>query len=200
MARKKVKKRKIKYVDGDGVEHILDNAIEITLGGGTSIEDLVEEALNIDEDDEVIKQKAKEIETFLKKNADKNALKKWYDLGQILQFVNELNLNDEASKKEAFRRLFLDLNVDTIRNPALEKIVRYPYHMYILSRIPQEMVFRKGMTWSKWFDILEYKAIVNNSNILNTLVKECCEKNWSSSVLRKKLQALNKKLKSKNFE
>lgn len=189
-------KRKIKrvYIDGDGKKHNLE-LIEVDLRKG-SLEDLVETALTAEEDDRIIKKKSVEVKNFIRKTSgSKNALKRWYELGKILQFVDNLKLKGEKSKREAFQRLFKDLRVDPKRNPSVEKITRYPRHMYNLSKIPKKLVFHKGMTWSRWFDILEYKTIWGNHEILMKLVKRCCDNNWDEKRLRKELQTLNRTLK-----
>ncbi len=195
MGRKKVKKRKRKYIDGDGKEYTFDDALEITLGSG-SLENLLEEALDLDEDDEVIKRRAVEIKDYIKKTSRaKNVLRRWYNLGKILQFVDDLNLRDESSRNEAFRRLFHDLMVDKGRTPSLEKVSRYPEHMYMLAKIPEKIVFYSGMTWSRWFDILEYKAIVKDKQAIYRIVRDCCINNWTAKELRSQLQKLNRKIK-----
>ena len=192
------RKRKRKYIDREGKEYIFEDSIEVNLKSG-SLEDVLEVALKADEDDKIIQRKAIEIKNFIRKTSEnKNTLKKWYELGKILRFVDRLNLKDEISKREAFQRLFQDLKVDTERNPSMEKIIRYPQHMYALSRVPRELVFYRGMNWSRWFDILEYKFILNNRKLLGEIVRECCENNWSTKKLRKELQIINRKLKSGN--
>ena len=109
-------------------------------------------------------------------------------------------MRDDASKKEAFQRLFEDLEVDPERNPSVAKAARYPEHMYRLAKIPEKLVFYKGMTWSRWFDILEYRSICDNHRILEDIVKACCDNNQDAKTLRKELQELNKKIKGANEE
>jgi len=189
-------KRKMKrvYIDGQGKKHNLE-LIEIDFRKG-SLEDLVETALTAEEDDSIIKKMSIEVKNFIHKTAgSKDTLKRWYELGKILQFVDKLQLRDEKSRREAFKRLFKDLQVDPKRNPSVERITRYPEHMYTLSKIPSKLVFHKGMTWSRWFDILEYKTVWRNREILKKLVKRCCNNNWDEKRLRKELQTLNRTLK-----
>lgn len=191
------RRRKVKYIDGEGKEYDLD-AITIDLGKG-SLEDLLGTALDADEDDRVIKRKAVEIGNFIHRTSGSRAtLKKRYEMGKILQFVDDLNLKDEDSKREAFLRLFVDLRVDIKRNPSVEKVARYPHHMYTLSKIPEELVFYKGMTWARWFDILEYKSVWTNYEILKEVVKKCCDNNWNEGRLREELQTINRALKGKS--
>ena len=193
---KRGRKRKYRgrYINGNGTVYRGD-FLEVKLNAG-SLEELLEETLQADEDDEIIKKEAKKIKEFIESTSgEKNRLKNWYNLGKILQFVDKLKLNSESARKEAFARLKKDLRVDTKRNPSLEKLTRYFEHMYILAKIPVKLVFHEGMTWSRWFDILEYKAIVRNKKILYSVVKRCCGNNWSAKELRRQLQVLNKKIK-----
>jgi|GEM_PF-2219260 len=196
----KVRKLSRKYVDGDKHEHDLSGAIEIDLTKG-SLEELVGQMLDAHYDDSIIKEKSKVIRRFLKTEASgMSALEVRWHVGRILQFVDKLNLKGNDARREAFQRLFDDLKVDPKRNPSAAKLTRYPTHMYTLAKIPKELVFTKGMTWSRWFDILEYKHIVRNLRILRKLVRECCTHDWPEAELRKRVQLLNKKLKSSKHD
>lgn len=182
-------------MDGEGNVYELEDAIEIDLRKGP-LEELLEIALSADCDDRIIKNKAGKIKQYLKKTSGStNLLERWYELGKLLHFIDDLKLKDERSKREALQRLFADLKVDTERNPSLKKIVRYPKHMYTLAKIPRKLVFTTGMTWSRWFDILEYKSVSSNPEILKEVVKKCCKGNWDTKTLRRELQLLNKRLK-----
>lgn len=194
--RERKRKYQGEYIDGDGKVYTGD-FLEVNLKGG-SLEDLLEEVLLADEDDKIIKKEARKIKDFMETTSkEKNTLKRWYHLGKILQFVDRLKLKGETARKEAFKRLKKDLQVDTTRNPSLEKLTRYFEHMYILAKIPAKLVFHEGMTWSRWFDILEYKAIVKDEKNLFHIVENCCKNNWTADELRKQLQLLNKMIKGK---
>lgn len=188
---------KRKYVDGDGNEHYLD-VIEVDLRNG-SLEDLVESALTAEEDDKIIGDKAVEIEEYLKSAIYMNTLERWYYLGKKLQFIDTLELRDETSKNQAFKRIFSDLQVDLKKNPSFKTITRYPLHMYNLSKIPKNLVFYKGMTWSRWFDILEYKRIREDLALVKKTVIKCCGLNLNSKELRQELKRLNQDLKRKKI-
>lgn len=189
------RKRKVEYIDGDGKKHILEDAIILDLSKG-SLEDLIETAIDAEIDDVRIKEKVFEIKEFLKSfPASKGALKKWYNLGKILSFVDKLKIKDDDSKKEAFKRIFDDLRADPDRDPSVEKMVRYPLHMYNLAKLPRGIVFSKNMTWSKWFDILEYTAVFKNRQVLKKFIQKCSSQNWNSGKIRKEIQILNKQLK-----
>ena len=186
------RKRKMTYTDGEGKVYKIEG-LSLDLSKG-NLEELIGAALDAEDDDKVIKEKAKEIKAFIKNNinsADK--LKSWFEVGKKLQFVDKLHLNTEEDKREAFNRLFKDLK-SSPWDTADSKAIRYPQHMYTLSKLPQEIVFHEGMTWSRWFDILEYKSIVNDTKILKNIIKRCTSENWSEDQLRDNLQRINKKL------
>jgi len=191
------RKRKFTYKDGDGNKYKIEASM-IDLSKG-SLEELIGDALDAEEDDRVIKEKSKEIKKFINKNIDKkDKLDLWYSVGKKLQFVDNLSLNQEEDIKEAFKRLFEDLETTSAWNTKDSKAIRYPQHMYTLYKIiPKKIVFHKGMTWSKWFDILEYKNVVRNKKVLKELIHKCTKENWTAEKLRNKLQNLNKKLAKK---
>ncbi len=194
------RKRKRTYIDGDGKEHLLRGAIEIDLSHG-SLEEMLEDAVKAEDDDQVIAAKAEAISSFLKRTTkSKSTLDKWYQLGRLLQFIDNLKLVGEKAKREALERLFKDLGVDPSRDPSERNVLRYPYHMYTLAKLPKDMVFKAGMNWSKWFDILEYQRIVQNSVALKKLIDDCCTGNWDSTRLRQEVQKLNRLLKSQESE
>lgn len=196
----KIRKLSRKYVDGDKHEHDLSGAIEIDLTKG-SLEELVGQMLDAHYDDSIIKEKSKMIRRFLKTETSRmSALEVRWHVGRILQFVDKLNLKGNDARREAFQRLFDDLKVDPERNPSAAKLTRYPTHMYTLAQLPKELVFTKGMTWSRWFDILEYKHILRDRRVLKNLVRECCKHDWPEDELRRQVQSLNKKLKSRKYD
>ncbi len=186
------RKRKLKYKDGDGKEYIIEGSV-VDLSQGP-LEELIGEALDAEDDDKVIKERGKEIKEYIKNHEkSQNKLRSWYELGKKLQFVDKLHLNTEEDRNEAFRRLFQDLK-SSIWDTSDSKIIRYPQHMYTLSKLPEKIVFYEGMTWSRWFDILEYKTITNNMELLEDIIKKCTIENWSEDDLRNNLQRINKEL------
>lgn len=191
------RKKKMIYKDRDGKEiEIVGTILDLSKG---SLEDLISDALDAEADDKTIKKKSEEIKSFINAHVnDKNRLKCWYELGKKLQFVDSLHLNKEEDRNDAFKRLFKDLKSSPTWNTSDTKAIRYPQHMYTLSKLPKELVFHKGMTWARWFDILEYKSITNNMGILKKIVYKCTTENWNKDKLRSNLQRINRELSSKN--
>ena len=193
------RKKKMVYKGRDGKDYKIEGTV-VDLSKG-SLEDLIGEALDAETDDRIIKKKSKEIKSFINAHInDKNRLKCWYELGKELQFVDSLHLNKEEDRNDAFKRLFKDLKSSSAWNTSDAKAIRYPQHMYTLFKLPKKLVFHKGMTWARWFDILEYKSIANNMEILKTIVYKCTSKNWSEEELRGNLQTINRELSKKNEE
>lgn len=193
------RKKKMIYKGRDGKEYPIEGSI-VDLSKG-SFEELIGEALDAETDDKAIKEKSKEIKDFINNVyvRKKDRLESWYNLGKKLQFVDTLHLKTEEDKNEAFVRLFKDLKSSPVwKNVSTSKVIRYPQHMYMLSKLPREVVFHKGMTWARWFDILEYRSIVNNIEMLKTIVYKCTTENWNEDKLRSSLQHVNKKLSNKD--
>jgi len=190
------RKRKFIYTDRNGEDHEFEGfTLDLSKG---SLDDLIGDAIDAEEDDKIIKEKSREIKEYINKNKNsKTKLKYWYKLGKILQFVDDLKLNSKEDQDEALLRIFKDLEpVWGGKNSS--KIKRYPYHMYTLSKLPEDLVLYEGMTWSRWFDILEYRKIVKNKDLLIKIIEECCKGNWTESKLRKELQKYNKQISDTN--
>jgi hypothetical protein len=208
-----VRRRKDKYTDGAGRTFKVD-AVRIDLRPGMKIEDVVDQYLAANTDDQVIKTRAKEIKVYLEQTEEVDPLERFYGLGQKLQFIDTLSSNSEEKrrgsifmtddKREALRRLYLDLGVDPVRKKRISqtsKVPRYGERSYMLAKLPKELVFIKGMTWSHWFDILEYHRIFENRPMLEDLVKRCSEEDWASGKtgkLRSELQRINAEIAEKS--
>lgn len=208
-----VRRRKDTYTDGAGRTFKVD-AVRIDLRPGMKIEEVVDQYLAANTDDQVIKARAKEIKVYLEQTKDVDPLERFYGLGQKLQFIDTLSSNSDEKrrgsifmtddKREALRRLYLDLGVDPVRKKRISqtsKVPRYGERSYMLAKLPKELVFIKGMTWSHWFDILEYHRIFENRPMLEDLVKRCSVEDWASGKtgkLRSELQRINAEIAEKS--
>jgi hypothetical protein len=189
-----VRRRKIVYVDGAGKKHTLD-AIKIDVSAGVN-DKVVDEYLDASHDDTIIRSKAPEIRNYLQETEKMNKLDRYYELGHILQFIDEISTDDE-DRKQTLKRLFQDFK--TRRTFAKDRLDRYPERAYMLAKLPQELVFLPGLTWSHWFDILEYPLIFKNRLALEKLARRCSEEKWASGKtgrLRTELQKTNAELRS----
>jgi hypothetical protein len=206
-----VRRRKDTYVDGAGRKFKVD-AVRIDLKPGMKLEDVVDQYLAANTDDQIIKARAKEIKEYLEQTEQVDPLERFYELGQKLQFIDTLSSNSQQKRKgsifmtndrrEALRRLYVDLGVDPVRKKRISqtsKVPRYGERSYMLAKLTRELAFTKGMTWSHWFDILEYHRIFQNRLVLEDLVKRCSAEGWASGKtgkLREELQRINAELQS----
>ena len=189
-----VRRRKIQYVDGAGRKHILD-AIKIDVSSGVD-DQVVEEYLDASQDDEVIRSKAPNIRRYLQQTQEMNRLERYYELGRLLQFIDDISSTVE-DRKQTLKRLFEDLKIR--KTVAKDRLDRYPERAYMLAKLPTELVFLPRLTWSHWFDMLEYPRIFENRSILESIARRCSEERWASGKsgkLRDELQRINAELQS----
>jgi hypothetical protein len=190
-----VRRREIVYVDGAGKKHKLQ-AIRLDVSLGLD-DQTVEEYLDASQDDKIIRSRGEEIGRYLEKTEKTDKLERYYELGRMLQFIDEISSNDE-DRKDALERLFKDLKIR--KTVAKDRLSRYPERAYMLAKLSRELVFLPGLTWSHWFDILEYPRIFENRTVLEYLVKKCSKEGWASGKtgkLRDELQRTNRELHSK---
>jgi len=204
-----VRRRKFTYVDGSGKKWKIDG-VKLELSSGKDLTNLLEQYIDATLDDKVIKQKAIEISNYIQTSDAVDRLERMYHLGAMLQFIDTLSSNSPErlrgsiymteDRREALRRLFVDLRVDPDRKVSQKsKKHRYGERAYMLAKLPRKLVFRKGLTWSHWFDILEYPRIFQNCQVLEDLVRRCSEEGWASGKtgkLRDELQRINAELQS----
>jgi predicted metalloendopeptidase len=189
-----VRRRKIKYVNGAGRTHTLD-AIKIDVSSGVD-DQVIDEYLDASEDDKIIRSKAPDIRRYLEQTEKMNSLERYYELGRMLQFIDEISTNDE-DRKQTLKRLFHDLKIR--KTLAKDRLDRYPERAYMLAKLPKELVFLPGLTWSHWFDILEYPHIFQNRVVLENIARRCSDERWASGKtgrLRGEIQKVNSSLNS----
>ncbi|MBL7083872.1 MAG: hypothetical protein ISS41_09635 [Candidatus Aminicenantes bacterium] len=116
----------------------------------------------------------------------------YYKIGQVLQFVD-----DKGFTKQ--RNLIWERIADNLRPEVFfgkktppKKSKRYPEIMYLLAKQNYQDIPR--VSWSHWFEILQYPKIYKNKNILEDLLQECKNKKLSSEQLRKRVQEINRTL------
>jgi len=206
-----VRRRKGNYIDGLGRKFRVD-AVKIRLKPGMKLEDVVDQYITATLDDDIIRKQAREIREYMEQTEDLDSLERFYGLGQKLQFIDTLCSNSQQKRKgsiymtddrrQALKRLYADLGADPERKKSISqvsKIHRYGERAYMLAKLPGDLVFTKGLTWSHWFDILEYPRIFQNYQVLEDMVRRCSEEGWASGKtgkLRDELQRINAELQS----
>lgn len=197
-----VRRRKYNYIDGEGRKFKVD-AVKIRFLPGMKLEDVLGQYIAATFDDTEIKKQAKETREYMEQTEGLDPLERYYKLGQKLQFIDKLSLNTKDDKREALNRLYADLGA----NPSIKmrkgispaSIRRNGEKAYMLAKLPKELVFTKGFTWSHWYDILDYPRIFENRAVLKDLVRRCSEEGWASGKtgkLRDELERINAELKS----
>ena len=117
----------------------------------------------------------------------------YYRMGKVLQFIDKRKFQQERSK--IWRRIAKDLKPAYFfgkEQTPKDKIPRYPETMYLLSKQSIEDV--KRVTWSHWYEILQYPRIREKRRLIRKLLDECTKENLTSQQLRKRVQELNKEL------
>ena len=85
-----VRRRETHYIDGMNRKFKVE-AVKIKVKPGMSLDDVVDKYLEATVDEDVLKNKAKEIREYLEETRDVDSLERFYKLGQMLQFIDTLN-------------------------------------------------------------------------------------------------------------
>lgn len=114
----------------------------------------------------------------------------YYKIGKVLQFVDKKGFAKE--KTRIWERVANNLRPEIFfgkENPP-KKATRYPEIMYQLAKQKKENVGK--LTWSHWFEILQYPNIYNNSHVIQKLVLECIKYKLSREKLRNRVLEINR--------
>lgn len=183
-----LRKKKI-VIDGKEMEvDVFDT--KIIPGSGKEIHS-VEKLLREEKIENAIQYALKDIENVAKKySRKKRNIWYYYEIGKILQFVDEKKFVD-------VKGLIWERMADNLR-PELftgskkppKKSQTYPERMYLLAKQNRKDIER--VTWSHWFEILQYQKIYKNQKVVAQLLGECEEKRLSSGELRKRIKEVKK--------
>ena len=116
----------------------------------------------------------------------------YYKIGKILQFVDQQGFINE--RKLIWERIADNLRPEIFfgKKAPPKKSKRYPEIMYLLAKQKKEDIPR--ITWSHWFEILQYPRVYKKPDVLYSLLQECEVKHLSSQQLRKRVQEENRNL------
>jgi hypothetical protein len=186
-----IRKKKIK-INGKEIEV---DAFDTSLipGSGTE-EEAVDRLLKEEEIEKEIKNVIEKIKKVSESypNKQKNTLY-YYEVGQLLQFVDKKNLTKEKGK--IWHRLAYDLEPDLFggeRKDANEA-KRHPEFMYLLAKVDKKHISKA--TWGQWYEILkfkEFKEIYKHKKLLVQVLAECAKKNLSGIPLRNRIKQLRR--------
>ena len=189
-----VRKKKIK-INGKEIEV---DAFDTSLIPGSGTE---EEAIECLLKEEKIEKEIKSIIEKIKKiskrhpNKHKNTLY-YYEVGQVLQFVDKKQFTSEKGK--IWQRLAYDLEPELFggkrKNPNEAK--RHPEFMYLLAKINKKHLNKAS--WDQWYEILKFKEIHKDENLLAQILSECANNNLSGIPLRNKIKLLRRSMRQQN--
>jgi len=187
-----VLRRKKIIIDGKEVEvDVFDTKLR---PGSGKEEEAIESLYREEEIEEAIHRILGEIDViaaqYRKKKKD---IWFYYKIGEKLQFVDEKGFSED--RNHIWERIAANLRPEIFfgkKTPPETHRERYPEIMYLLAKQKKEDVSR--VTWSHWFEILQYPKIYKNKNILEILLQECDDKKLSSEQLRKRVQETNRTL------
>lgn len=187
-----VVKKKMMEIDGKQVEV---EVFETELIPGKNEDEAIAGLLREEEIEKAVLDALPQLENLWREYANREkGVMYYYEMGKVLQFVDRRKFQNERAK--IWRRIAKDLKpiyfFGKEQAPQEDKIARYPETMYLLSKQPIEDVRR--VTWSHWFEILQYPRIRESRRLVRKLLDECAEEALTSQELRRKVQALNRKL------
>lgn len=184
--RGKILRRETIFVDGRRIEVDTFDA-RIVLGSGEELES-IEELLKEEEVEKAIQAALSKIGIIAKEYADKERdIWYYYEVGKVLQFVDNKGFTER--KGLIWRRMAYDLRPDLFggKKKNAEESKRYPETMYHLGK--QSKVAVKRATFDQWYEILKFKDVYKDKNLLERIL-EVCGRGSSSGQLRQKIKEL----------
>jgi hypothetical protein len=160
------------------------------LGGGKEFESL-DELLLQEEAEKATQEALRKIETLAARYEDRiRDIWYQYEVGKILQFVDEKGLADRRYR--IWRRMAFDLRPDLFsgKKKNEKESTRYPDTMYLLGKQKQKNVGRA--TWDQWYEILKFRKINEGKreDVLMRILDECKSKNLGGIILRTRIKEL----------
>jgi len=190
MTKRKVRQGRLRretiLVDGKEIEVDTFDA-KVILGSGKEFES-IEELLSQEEAEKAIQAALKKIDAITQSYPDRvKDIWYCYEVGEILQFVDGKGFTDR--KGLIWQRMAYDLRPDLFggkrKNP--KEATRYPETMYHLGKQRKEAI--KRATFDQWYEILKFKDVYKDKNLLEQIL-EICGQGLSSVQLRQKIKEL----------
>lgn len=176
-------------VDGREIEVDTFDA-KVFLGSGEELES-IEELRKEEEIEKAIQNALKKLEVISEKYPDR-AKDMWYcyEVGKALQFVDEKGIADR--KGLIWRRMAYDLRPDLFGGKKVnaEESKRYPETMYHLGKQRKEDI--KRANFDQWYEILKFKGIYQDKNLLERILIVCEKEGLSGIRLRQRIKELRK--------
>ncbi|MDO8751737.1 MAG: hypothetical protein Q7K03_11460 [Dehalococcoidia bacterium] len=188
MARGIIRREKI-FVDGKEIEVDIFDA-KVVLGSGKELES-IDELLRQEEAEKAIQAALRDIEPIAKRYLDRQKdIRYCYEVGKVLQFVDAKGFTDR--KGLIWHRMAYDLRPDLFdgRKKNAAEAKRYPETMYHLGKQSKENL--KRASFDQWYEILKFKQIYEDRELLEQILSECGEGGLSSVRLRQRIKELRK--------
>jgi hypothetical protein len=159
--------------------------------GSGKEEEAIEQLLKEEEIEKEIKNVIGEIKKISEKYPDKHKnISYYYEVGQVLQFIDKMNLKNERGK--IWHRFAYDLEPDLFsgkkKNP--DEAKRHPEFMYLLAKVDKNYINKAS--WDQWYEILKFKEIYKDIKLLDRVLSECIKNDLSGIPLRNKIKQLRK--------
>jgi len=190
MGRKKFIKNQLIEVNGKKVEvSIFGTAIK---PGDKNVLGNIEELLEEEKVENVVKNILDEIEQIALKYPDKKKnLRYYYEVGKMLQFVDKEGYTDMRGL--IWERMAYDFNPELFggEKKVRSESKRHPEFMYLLCKISETLL--EELSWDQWYEVMKFKEIYKNESLLRQIISECKKENLSGIPLRNKIKELRKK-------
>ena len=190
MGRKKFIKNQLIEVNGKKVEvSIFGTAIN---PGDKNVLGNIEELLEEEKVENVVKNILDEIEQIALKYPDKKKnLRYYYEVGKMLQFVDKEGYTDMRGL--IWERMAHDFNPELFggEKKVRSESKRHPEFMNLLCKISE--ILLEELSWDQWYEVMKFKEIYKNESLLRQIISECKKENLSGIPLRNKIKELRKK-------
>lgn len=181
---KKDKKIKLGKKTDEGYEYVAK--VDFSQDISTQISKVIKEK----ELNETIKRKVKELKEFtIKFTRKEKNIQYYYEIGKKLLFLDN-NPFKGVARYSVFRRITEELReiLPEIKN---EKVaIKHLDFMYGIGHL-NENLLSKG-NWDQWFEIMKFKNIFKNRNLLDQILDEC-KSGIAGPSLRSKIKDFLKK-------
>jgi hypothetical protein len=189
MARKKFIKKQTIEVEGKSVEvSIFGTTIT---PGGKNVLNNIDELLEEDKIENIVKDILTKIEKIAAKYPSKKKnLRYYFEVGKMLQFVDEEGYTDRRSP--IWQRMAHDFNPELFggEKKVRTESKRHPEFMYLLGKVPEDLL--EELSWDQWYEVIKFKQIYENKKLLRKIIDDCKKENLNGIPLRNRIKELRK--------
>lgn len=187
MVKKKFIKKQIIDVNGKEVEVSMFGT-SIKPGGKDVLGD-IDDLLEEEKLENIVQEIFSKIETIALKYPDKyKNLEYYYDVGTMLQFVDEKGYTD--MRGPIWERMAHDFNPELFggKKTKRSESKRHPEFMYLLGKAPKR--YLNKLVWDQWYEILKFKKIYEKEKLLKRIISECKKNDLRGMSLRNRIKEI----------